>query len=111
KHFSHAFVESLVKINPQSYIGKMTKSARKGKIFIDYLRNQRGATAVAAYSTRARLHAPVSVPIHWDELSSNFADTFFTIKTLPKRLEKLKSDPWKDFYKVKQRLNLNNNKK
>ena len=85
----------------------MSKVKRKGKIFIDYLRNQRGATAIAAYSTRARLHAPVSTPLSWDELTDNFDDTSYTIKTLPIRLKKLKKDPWENFFKIKQSLNLN----
>lgn len=106
KDFTHLFAETLEKINPRQYISKMTKSKRKGKIFVDYLRNQKGATAIAAYSTRAKIHAPVSTPLDWDELSNNIQDNYFTIKTLPKRLENLKKDPWSDFFKIKQSLDL-----
>ena len=84
----------------------MAKNSRKGKIFCDYLRNQRGATAVAPYSLRARIHAPVSVPIAWDELSNDKRDTYFTLKTLPARLKRNK-DPWADFFDIKQSLRLN----
>jgi len=106
KNFSHTFVNFLVTNHPNAYVSNMSKSQRKGKIFIDYLRNQRGATAVAPYSTRARMHAPVSTPISWDELTNKLDDTFFTIETLPKRLDSLSKDPWKDFCKTKQSLNL-----
>jgi bifunctional non-homologous end joining protein LigD len=107
KEFTHVFVQFLEKIKPKEYISKMTKSKRKGKIFIDYLRNQRTATAIAPYSTRARIHAPVSTPLSWDELSTHKEDNTYTIKTLPKRLAELKEDPWKDFWKTKQSLRLN----
>lgn len=74
-------------------MSKMTKAKRKGKIFIDYLRNQRGATAISPYSTRARNHAPVAVPISWDELTNDKRDSEFTLKTLPNRLKFLREDP------------------
>lgn len=106
KDFARKFVSLIEQKNPDQYISKISKVQRKGKIFIDYLRNQKGATAVAPYSTRARLHAPVSTPIAWNELTNQFEDTFFTIKTLPLRLQKLKKDPWADFFKTKQSLNL-----
>ncbi|ASQ46581.1 DNA ligase D [Legionella clemsonensis] len=106
KNFSHVFVEFLEQLNPKAYVTNMAKEKRKGKIFVDYLRNQRGATAISAYSTRARLHAPVATPIHWDELTDNFNDTFYTIHTLPLRLKKLKEDPWKEFWRIKQSLRL-----
>jgi bifunctional non-homologous end joining protein LigD len=106
KEFTHVFVQFLEKLKPDEYISTMSKSKRVGKIFIDYLRNQRTATAVAVYSTRARLHAPVSTPLFWDELSDRIEDNSYTIKTLPKRLSQLKEDPWKDFFKIKQSLGL-----
>lgn len=107
KQFTLLFVEYLEKKNPDKYISKMTKSKRDGKIFIDYLRNQRSATAIAPYSTRARLHAPVSVPIAWEELTNRRTDTAFTIKTLLERLKSLKSDPWGEFWNIQQFLPLN----
>lgn len=104
--FAHTLVDYMVKNNSDTYIGKMTKSARTNKIFLDYLRNKRGATAIAPYSLRARKEATVATPISWDELTTDRRDTFFTIKTIMKRLLILKQDPWKDFLKIKQSLNL-----
>lgn len=106
KTFTHTFVDYMVSESPDKYIGKMTKSKRTGKIFIDYLRNQRGATFIAPYSTRATPDATISTPIHWDELTTNIKDTTYTIKTLGDRLKKLKRDPWKDFFKIDQSLRL-----
>lgn len=106
KIFTHTFVDYIVSLNPTLYISNMNKAKRKGKIFLDYLRNQRSATAIAPYSTRARANAPVATPLSWDELTSRLNPATFTIKTLPKRLEKLKDDPWEAFYKIKQSLKL-----
>lgn len=87
KNFCRVFVEFLEQLNPKAYVTNMAKEKRKGKIFVDYLRNQRGATAISAYSTRARLHAPVATPVHWDELTHDVRDTFYTLFTLPLRLK------------------------
>lgn len=106
KYFTQIFVQFLEKIKPNDYISTMQKSKRSGKIFVDYLRNQRAATAIGTYSTRARLHAPVSTPLAWDELSTRIEDNTYTIKTLPKRLRHLKQDPWHDFWTIKQSLRL-----
>lgn len=106
KIFTHVVADYLVKQNPTAYVDQMTKSKRTGKVFVDYLRNQRGATAIAPYSTRARRHAPVAVPLAWDELTDDFADTFYTLQTLPQRLYQLRKDPWHDFFKIKQSLEL-----
>jgi len=73
-----------------------------GKIYIDYLRNQRGATSICAYSTRARPEAPISVPLDWDELGAKRPE--FTVANVPKRLRGLRQDPWKGYERVKQRL-------
>lgn len=106
KEFTHVFVQLLEQLNPKEYISTMTKSKRRGKIFIDYLRNQRTATAIAPYSTRAKIHAPVSTPLSFEELSQKIEDNTYTIKTLPERLNQLKEDPWKDFWEIKQSLRL-----
>ncbi len=106
KQFTHIFVQLISEAYPGEYVTEMSKAKRKGKIFIDYLRNQRGATAIGAYSTRARPNAPVSVPLHWDELTNKREDTAFTLATLPARLKKLRHDPWKNFFKLKQSLKI-----
>lgn len=108
KTFSRVFVTFLSLQHPDKYLSKQTKSQRTGKIFVDYFRNQRGATAIAPYSPRARIHAPVATPLEWDELTSHIKDTTFTVRTISKRLKKLRKDPWKDFFNNQQSLNLKN---
>jgi bifunctional non-homologous end joining protein LigD len=103
KGFSQALAERLVKQAPDRYTSKMSKAGRKDKVFIDYLRNGRGATAVAAYSTRARPGATVSTPVGWDELRDLTLDQF-TVKTVPRRLKTRKQDPWQAFWKVRQSI-------
>lgn len=82
----------------------MSKAKRRGKIFVDYLRNQRGATAVASYSTRAKAGAPIATPLEWSELSKKITADHFTVSNLRDRLEKLKKDPWQGFFEVRQSL-------
>jgi bifunctional non-homologous end joining protein LigD len=90
--------------SPDKYVSVMTKSRRKGRIFVDYLRNARGATAVAAFSTRARAGAPVSVPLTWQELSTGIRANQFTVENLRQRLDFLKKDPWEGFFESRQKL-------
>jgi bifunctional non-homologous end joining protein LigD len=97
KRFSKSVVDEMAKRRPSRYLTTMTKDKRKGRIFLDYLRNGRGATAVAAYSTRARAGAPVSTPITMDELESGVRPESFDLRSVPERLATLKADPWKDF--------------
>ena len=104
KTFVQAFAQAMAADEPDRYLAKVTKSARKGKIFVDYLRNSLEQTSVAAYSTRARAGAPVSVPVTWDELGRTKASNQFTVLNLGKRLGSLKQDPWKDMSRVKQSL-------
>jgi bifunctional non-homologous end joining protein LigD len=102
--FARKLAESVAREDPRGYVSHMAKSARQGKIFIDYLRNVRGATSVAAYSTRAKPQAPVSVPLGWDELSPAIASDHYTIVNLPRRLAGLKTDPWAKYWKTRQKL-------
>jgi bifunctional non-homologous end joining protein LigD len=104
KAFTKAVSEKMVAAEPQKYTSKLPKASRKGKIFIDYLRNGRGATSICAYSTRARANAPVSVPLFWEELETDVRGNTYTLRTLPERLESLPSDPWADFFKVRQSI-------
>ena len=104
KAFSRAVAQLLVRRDPDRYVATMSKAARNGKIFVDYLRNDRGSTAIAPYSTRARPGATVSVPIRWDELSNRLHSDHFTIRNLPARLARLRNDPWADLLTTKQSL-------
>jgi bifunctional non-homologous end joining protein LigD len=104
KAFCHAVADFLVAAAPDRYIATMSKAARKGKIFVDYLRNDRGATAIAPYSTRARTGATVSVPIGWEELNGRLKSDHFTIQNLPQRLSKLKNNPWAEIFEIKQSI-------
>jgi bifunctional non-homologous end joining protein LigD len=104
--FAHTFVKYLVSLNPDSYVANMSKAKRKGKIFLDYLRNQRGATVISPYSTRAKNNAPVATPLSWDELSNKTRSDTFNINTVITRLEKVTKDPWKEFFNIKQKLKL-----
>jgi bifunctional non-homologous end joining protein LigD len=83
---------------PDRYLATATKAERHGRIFIDYLRNGRGNTAVAAYSPRARPGAAVSMPLGWDELATTTGPTDFTIRNAPDHLSALASDPWDSFF-------------
>jgi bifunctional non-homologous end joining protein LigD len=89
---------------PDRYISTATKAKRGGRIFIDYLRNSREATAVAPYSTRARPGAPVSVPIDWSELGTLKSASQYTVRNVMQRLGRLKKDPWAGIGRIKQRL-------
>jgi bifunctional non-homologous end joining protein LigD len=96
--------EAMAKDTPTKYTAVLSKSARRGKIYVDYLRNGRGATAISAYSTRARAGAPVSTPLAWEELSPAVKPSHFTLDNLPTRLRHLGSDPWADIGKIEQSL-------
>jgi bifunctional non-homologous end joining protein LigD len=104
KSFSRAIAERMVGDAPQLFIAKASKKDRPGRIFIDYLRNSPGATAVAAYSVRARQGAPVSTPLQWDELGGRLKPTTFHAGNVARRLQGLRTDPWKAFRRTSQTL-------
>jgi bifunctional non-homologous end joining protein LigD len=104
KEFSRRIAEAMTADKPALYLDRMTKKLRRGKVFVDYLRNGRGSTAVAAYSTRARKGAPVCVPLDWEELSEAIGPSHFTIDNLRQRLDFLQTDPWAGFQKLRQGL-------
>ena len=103
KEFAHALAKAMAKDSPRRYLAIASKKARSGRIFVDYLRNGRGATAVAAYSARARAGATVSTPLAWDELGPDMRSDRFTVANLLHRLSR-GSDPWKDVRKAAKRL-------
>ncbi len=103
KTFAHHFVLMMERANPKLYLTKMTKAARTGKIFLDYLRNERGATAVAPYSPRARAGARVAMPLTWAELERTDPKKF-AVANFEEWKARLKRDPWLRMDEVKQQL-------
>lgn len=101
--FAKTFSEYLNNKYPGEYASTMSKSKRNHKIYIDYLRNQEGATAIANYSTRAKEGALISIPLSWKELTQ-IQPSDFTINTVRNRLDKQIEDPWPDFFILKQKL-------
>jgi bifunctional non-homologous end joining protein LigD len=106
KRFTHTFVLAMEQQQPTLYLTKMTKVARKDRIYLDYLRNERGATAVAPFSPRARAGAAVSMPLNWTELKQP-QHPIFHVADFAEWKARLQHDPWKDLPKIRQRLNLN----
>lgn len=104
KEFCKTVADAVVRADPGQYIANMSKAARHGKIFIDYLRNGRGATAIVPYSPRARDGAPVSVPLAWGELSARIHSDRYTIMNLHERLGMLRADPWERIGSLHQGL-------
>ena len=104
KEFTRLVAEFLVKADPDLFTAKISKGKREGKIFVDYLRNAETASAVSAYSARARKDAGVSTPLEWDELGRADLRDRFTVLTVPKRLAKLALDPWAEYDSTRQQI-------
>jgi len=102
--FARAAVETLVARSPERYLAKASKKARRGKIFLDYLRNAQGATAVCPYSTRAQPGAPVATPIAWSELGPRLDPRKFDPRSVLRRLAQLGQDPWEGYTRLRQTL-------
>jgi bifunctional non-homologous end joining protein LigD len=102
--FTRALAEAIERSAPDVYTTDFARSGRARKILIDYLRNNRTNTSVAAFSTRARPHAPVSVTLTWRELSASLEPASFTVQTVPARLQRLRNDPWADYWTSRQKL-------
>jgi bifunctional non-homologous end joining protein LigD len=104
KGFAQAFASTLAQAHPLEFIATAGKAQRKGLIYVDYLRNSRGATSVASYSLRARSGAPVAMPLRWTELGKLKSGHDFDMHSAPKRLARLRIDPWAGIGKVRQDL-------
>ena len=102
KDFTKSIAEAMTKRQPSNFTTKIAKAHRKDRIFIDYLRNGRGATFIAPYSPRARENCPIATPITWEELAGGVTPDRFDIRTLPARLGE--PDPWSDYARVKQSI-------
>lgn len=104
RDFAAAFAEAMAAHKPLAYVATMSKAKRQGRIFIDWLRNGRGATSVCSWSLRARAGAPVAVPLRWDELGRIQAPAAFDLAQALKRIRSLKKDPWEGYAQLNQRL-------
>jgi bifunctional non-homologous end joining protein LigD len=104
KTFARGLATELVRASPKLFIATMSKEKRSGRVFVDYLRNADGATAVAAYSLRARKGLPVSMPIAWTAMRQDVRGAFFNVRNIPDILRRRKTDPWADYEKARQRI-------
>ena len=104
KEFSRSITLFMERLAPAQFTSKTGERNRKNKIFIDYLRNGFGATAVAAFSPRWRPGAGVSTPVSWDEIDEDIRGTHFNLHNVPARVAKQRKDPWQGYWKAKQVL-------
>ena len=104
KAFTKWVADSFVAQSPERFTANQAKRARHGRIYIDYLRNSRGATAIGAYSPRARPGATVSTPLFWEEVENGVRPEGFTVATVRQRLAALDTDPWAEIGKLRQSI-------
>ncbi|WP_413560247.1 DNA ligase D [Bdellovibrio sp. HCB209] len=104
--FTHALALQMEQEEPDLFVSKMSKKIRQGKIFVDYLRNSQGATAVAPYSVRAREKSAIAMPITWNDLKKIPSGDFYDLKKAMSYLKRRRSDPWQGYLKLKQRISL-----
>ena len=104
REFAKRVAEGLAKDYPAKFTSNMSKVKRTAKIFLDWVRNVRGQTAIEAYSTRALAGAPVSAPVTWEEAAAGVRPDAIGVGNIRQRLESLKDDPWAGFFELKQRL-------
>lgn len=107
KAFARAVAQLHARDDRQRLTTNMAKAKRRGRIFIDYLRNGRGSTAIASYSSRARAGAPVAVPVRWDELHAGLRSDRYNLQNLRRRLAALRADPWDGFADARRPLDQN----
>lgn len=102
KVFARGIARKMADQFPNEFVATASKEKRKGKIFIDWLRNDRGATAISPYATRARENCPIATPVSWRELPRMRAGNQYNISNISRRLSSLKSDPWQGYFSVGQ---------
>ena len=104
RNFARQVAESMVADEPQRYVASASKQLRAGRIFIDYLRNGRGATSIASFSLRARPGAPVAMPLRWEELDRVKSGSAFHLQNTRARLRRLNAHPWQGIDMLEQGL-------
>lgn len=104
KEFCEGFADQLVRAQPDVYIATASKARRSNLIFVDWLRNVRGATSIAGWSLRARTGAPVSMPLRWEELGATHSASAYGLASARRRATSLARDPWTGILNLHQRL-------
>ncbi len=104
KPFCRAFAETLSEEQPEQFLSTVKKADRRGRILLDWLRNGLGATAVASFCPRARPGAAVATPLAWEEVTQKLDPQAFTLRNVPQRLARLRTDPWQGFADLRQNL-------
>ncbi len=102
--FAKGVADALVQARGDRYTANPLKRYRKDKIFVDYLRNHRGGSAIVNYSTRRKKEATVACPLRWDQLGELKTSAPYTVETLPARLKAQRRDPWEDFFSTRQSI-------
>lgn len=102
KTFARSVSRAHARDDPGHLTTNMSKSKRKGKVFIDYLRNGRGSTSIARYSSRAKPSASIATPIRWDELNRSVSSNRYTVSNIHRRLRALASDPWEGYEEARR---------
>lgn len=105
--FSRALAEAIERYSPELYTTAFAKAGRERKILIDYLRNNRTNTSIAAFSARAKKGAPISMPLTWEEVTNSLDPSTWTVLTAERRLKSLRRDPWKGYWTSRQRFSKN----
>jgi bifunctional non-homologous end joining protein LigD len=104
KSFARGVAMPLATDDPERFTAKMTKARRKGKVYIDYLRNNGGASAIAPYSPRTRETPSVATPVSWTEFSRIESADAYAMDTIPRRLGSLRGDPWAGYFDLRQEI-------
>ncbi|MFO3703448.1 DNA ligase D [Xanthomonas codiaei] len=104
RRFAKGFADALAQSEPARFVATASKRLRTTRIFVDYLRNGRGATAVASYSLRGRPGAPVAMPLAWSELPRLHRADAFTLREVPDKLRRRRKDPWAQIDRIRQNL-------
>ncbi len=102
KAFCKAVAQKLAQTHPRKYVATASKARRKNRIFIDYLRNSRGATSICCYSTRSKPAAPVATPLAWDELEALSSPQEYCVENIRERIDSLGQDPWANYFGLRQ---------
>ncbi len=104
KRFAQTLADAMVEADPDRYVATASKARREGRIFIDWLRNARGATSVCSWSSRARPGAPVAMPLRWEELGRVASGDAYDLRKAQRRAARLRRDPWEGIAGLDQRL-------